>query len=86
MNLTAPFGVVESVNFPNPHPHLLNCSYRIVGMPGSQVGLQFDHFNLEHQDTCDYDAISVSQSVSLTRVFVTSVSTYDLLVILFIDL
>ena len=58
-NLTSPSGVVESLNFPGLYPHSLNCSYRIVGPTGALVGIQFEQFEIEFHDNCNYDSVTV---------------------------
>lgn len=50
-------GVIESPNFPEPYPHMLQCEWIISGSRGNKIYLEFTHFDLEHSENMDFTGV-----------------------------
>lgn len=59
--LTGTHGVIESPNYPNPHPHSLNCNYHLLAPLGNNLTIIFTALSLEAGYNCMFDHINVSQ-------------------------
>lgn len=72
MTLTGLNGAIESPNFPNNYPSNFNCEWMIEGLRGSQIYVEFTHFDLEASSEylsspdertvrCNYDYVEIVQ-------------------------
>ncbi|XP_075163375.1 cubilin homolog [Haematobia irritans] len=53
-------GVIESPNFPEPYPELLNCKWDIIAGKKNQIKLAFSQFSLEADDMeCQHDYVTI---------------------------
>lgn len=72
-------GVIESPNYPNDHPHNLNCNYHILGPMGNNISVFFTSLSLEKgvdrygQSNCNYDYVNISQVNRYSQLFLEQV-------------
>uniref|UniRef100_A0A1I8PUZ9 Cubilin n=1 Tax=Stomoxys calcitrans TaxID=35570 RepID=A0A1I8PUZ9_STOCA len=75
MTLNLPRGIIESPNFPEPYPELLNCKWVILAGPKNKIQLAFSHLSLELStndvDECAHDYVEVQdwQSTDLLKTY-----------------
>uniref|UniRef100_A0A0K8R967 Putative procollagen c-endopeptidase enhancer n=1 Tax=Ixodes ricinus TaxID=34613 RepID=A0A0K8R967_IXORI len=58
-NITAPFGQIFSPNYPNIYPNSASCSWLIKTNPDILISLVFNDFELEKDNKCISDYVSV---------------------------
>lgn len=59
--LVGRYGVIESPNYPNPHPHNMNCNWHILGPMGNNLTVTLTALALETGIDCMFDHINISQ-------------------------
>jgi len=59
--LTGRYGVIESPNYPFPHPHNLNCNWHILGPMGNNITISFTALTLESGIDCMFDRVNISE-------------------------
>ena len=53
-------GSIRSLNFPNNYPNYAHCHYLILNSnPATRIKLDFLHFDLEWDTSCDYDSVNI---------------------------
>ncbi|XP_075162494.1 cubilin homolog [Haematobia irritans] len=55
-------GIIESPNFPEPYPEMLNCKWDIKARTNNKIQLAFSHFSLEmsaDEDECTFDYVEI---------------------------
>lgn len=60
------YGVIESPNYPDSHPHNLNCRWHILGPLGNNITVIFTEITLENSIACKYDHINISEVIRST--------------------
>ena len=50
-------GEFMSPNYPNKYPNNVECIWTIMGAPGKVITVSFQHFELELDFQCGYDAV-----------------------------
>ncbi|XP_074652971.1 cubilin-like [Tubulanus polymorphus] len=61
--LTSYYGVIESLEFPNPYPPNIECTWEIQTTLGNKLNVSFSHFALETGD-CDMDYLELKEGSS----------------------
>ncbi|XP_059167199.1 uncharacterized protein LOC131949357 [Physella acuta] len=56
-------GVIESPLFPNPYPADIDCTWTIIGPPGSRIQLTSEIFSIEHQPQCMWDFLDITDGL-----------------------
>ncbi|XP_013116992.2 cubilin homolog [Stomoxys calcitrans] len=75
MSLNNLQGIIESPNFPEPYPELLNCQWAINAGSNNKIQLEFSHFSLElpanEANECSYDYVEVldKQDTNLLKTY-----------------
>ncbi|XP_059179039.1 cubilin-like [Physella acuta] len=64
-NYTHSSGRLTSPNYPDEHPHYLDCKYIITSPGNTTISLYFNEFSLEHNHYCFHDSLQVIDSSSL---------------------
>lgn len=65
--LSGRFGVIESPDYPQSHPHNLNCNWHILGPLGNNITVAFSALNLEQSVTindakyCLFDFVNITE-------------------------
>lgn len=57
--IEAPYGVISSPNYPENYPKETDCIWRIATTPGHRIVLGFSAFELEDDQECAYDYVTV---------------------------
>lgn len=57
------YGIIESPNYPNAHPHNLNCNWHILGPLGNNISIAFTQLMLENNVECRFDHINISEVI-----------------------
>ncbi|OTF80374.1 CUB domain containing protein, partial [Euroglyphus maynei] len=57
------YGVIESPNYPDPHPHNLNCMWHILAPLGNNITIAFTQLVLETNVDCKFDYINISEVI-----------------------
>lgn len=57
-------GRLESPNYPSQYPSQMDCVWEISVLPGFQVALKFQSFEIEKHDQCSYDFIEIKDGVT----------------------
>ena len=57
------YGVIESPNYPDPHPHNLNCIWHILAPLGNNITIAFSQLVLETNVDCKFDYINISEVI-----------------------
>lgn len=69
-------GVIESPNFPENYPTLIDCEWKIVATKGNKLTVEFSHFDLENFNTfvngtrhsCNFDYLEITEYKGSERV------------------
>ena len=59
--LTGRYGIIESPNYPEKHPHNMNCNWHILGPMGNNITVTFTALTLESGIDCMFDHINISE-------------------------
>jgi len=55
-------GDLPSVNYPNQYPNFVDCSWTITAQEGMVIHINITSFDVEYEDTCDYDYVELSDA------------------------
>lgn len=68
VNITGYTGVIESLNFPNDYPNLLNCTWMIIVPQGNRINITFSHFRLEEKIDVDFfNEMHIDENFTILR-------------------
>ena len=59
-------GVITSPGYPNNYASNTNCEWRIVTSPSKVILIQFDDFDVENDNECGYDKLTVQEQVRVS--------------------
>uniref|UniRef100_A0A182INM1 Uncharacterized protein n=1 Tax=Anopheles atroparvus TaxID=41427 RepID=A0A182INM1_ANOAO len=69
--LTKPYGVLSSPNYPNQYPKLTECHWTITTEPETVINLVVEDFLMETGDECRFDGLRVASDANFTHVLAT---------------
>ncbi|XP_078785950.1 mannan-binding lectin serine protease 1 isoform X3 [Oryzias latipes] len=69
LSVSQMYGSLESPNFPEPYPHLVERRWNVRVPLGFRIQLSFSHFNLEPSYLCEYDYVKVEAEGGVLALF-----------------
>jgi len=62
-------GTITSPRYPEQYPNTLDCHYVLKSPERSTITIMFDDFNVEAEEDCEYDFLSVSCVISIVAYY-----------------
>ena len=62
--LTSSSGVLQSPRYPSQYPSRASCVWKIHGVNGKRVQLQFEAFELETETQCNFDHLDIQERLN----------------------
>ncbi len=76
LKVSAPFGFIESPNYPNDYPRSSQCAWVIDFGPGIYVNIEFTNFILEEKSASCFDYVSLHNGSTQSSPLVQGTSKY----------